>query len=833
MKKFLVPLCLLCCFSLSAQQAVSPCANSLLEAVQRLVRGANDTCISGEMKAIAAFGSLSTTCYTFVDKPGTVSFTVFYYPDSASVRVIWGNEKWVYDYYGVCAPNPVVYEAPITTQNHVFELRFLPVGTYRNFSDDKNSWDALKGLQTFKVSDITNITNIKLDAPNSILARTEKVDYEDPLSSKGIRCTVKLKNRRTPVECYVYSNYDKAGTIEWKGAPDPEPPAPNGYIKMNLKLPFSNYAKDYWVQKVGHYYILNGDIIVGDDFPRARSLGVDDRDDRWPNGIVPVTVDRNIYDANMQKTVEDALDALNKDLEVCFVIRTDQEDFIRIKVDTEGDLPKGAGGMSPMGRRGGEQTLTLAKGTSKGVIMHELLHAIGVYHEQSREDRGKWIEIVEDNIQSDSKHNFEIEPGVITGDYDFCSIMHYSERAFGKVLAPDLRDITIRCKDAAGNFTACDPCMGPKNFMTASDISGVAAFYSEINRDPCGGDIDLIGKTKAAKSITAVSRSPETMETWWIEENGSVQAAYWHTDQFWLRYQLAGPGSASIEGGIASVSRRPNMMEVWWVGSNGSIQAAYFIEGQGWKPYQLAPDNSASRRSKITAVCRTRDYTEIWWVAPDESVQGAFWQNGNWTRYTLSPSHSASKNGGISAVCRKSDVTELWWIGPEGSVQGAFWQSGNWTLYRLEPVGSASVTGGLTAVSRIPDAMEVWWIGKNGAVNAASWLSGNWARYQLAPDNSASTESGIDAVSRVSDGRELWYVGPRGSIEGRYRYQSGQWKGYRVAPEGSAKKNSGIAATARVSNTMEFFWIDEDGAIRDGFWADDLGWNWFTLAPKP
>lgn len=800
MKKILVALLFFGCFSLSAQRAVSPCAISLLETVQRLVRGANDTCISGEMKAIAAFGCLSTTCYTFVDKPGTISFTTFYYPDSASVRVIWGNEKWVYDYYGVCAPNPVVYEAPITTQNHVFELRFLPIGTYRYFSDDKNSWDALKGLQTFKVSDITDITNIKLDAPNSILARTETADYNDPLSSKGIRCKVKLKNRRTPIECYVYSNYDKAGTIEWKGAPDPEPPAPDGYIKMNLKLPFSNYAKDYWVQKRGHYYILNGDIIVGDDFPRARSLGTDDRDDRWPNGEVPVTVDRSIYDKNMQKTVENALDTMNKYLELCFVIRTGQEDFIRIKFDTEGDLIPGAGGMSPIGKQGGEQTLTLAAAASEGVIIHELLHAVGVYHEQSREDRDKYIEILEDQIQSDATHNFQTEPGVVspTNDYDYCSIMHYSPMAFGKALAPGINATTIRCKDTNGNLINCKQCVGQRDSLSYWDIRGVDVLYNDINRFPCGGDLDLIGTTKAAKSITAVARTPQTMETWWIEADGSVQAAYWRTNQFWLRYQLAGPEKASIEGGIASVSRRPDMMEVWWVGSKGSIEGAYFIEADGWKWYQLAPAGSASLRSKITAFCRTRDYTEIWWVAPDESVQGAFWQNGNWTRYTLAPSRSASKDGGISAVCRKSDVTEIWWIGLRGSVEGAFWQSGRWTQYQLKPEGSASVTGGLTAVSRIPDAMELWWIAPDRSVQAATWLSGNWAYYQLSPPGSASSDSGIDAVSRVSDARELWYVGAQGSVEGRYRYQSGQWKGYQVAPNGFfLRAGSGHSQPAR------------------------------------
>ena len=66
--------------------------------------------------------------------------------------------------------------------------------------------------------------------------------------------------------------------------------------------------------------------------------------------------------------------------------------------------------------------------------MHEFIHALGMYHVQSRTDRDKYVEIKWDNIPEDAKHNFKIKKTTRTFDvpYDPLSIMHYPNYAFAK-----------------------------------------------------------------------------------------------------------------------------------------------------------------------------------------------------------------------------------------------------------------------------------------------------------------------------------------------------------------------------------------------------------------
>jgi len=70
------------------------------------------------------------------------------------------------------------------------------------------------------------------------------------------------------------------------------------------------------------------------------------------------------------------------------------------------------------------------------IVMHELMHAAGFWHEQSRADRDDYISINWKNILPGMEYNFikydlrKIDH--LGADYDTCSVMHYGAYAFSR-----------------------------------------------------------------------------------------------------------------------------------------------------------------------------------------------------------------------------------------------------------------------------------------------------------------------------------------------------------------------------------------------------------------
>lgn len=77
-----------------------------------------------------------------------------------------------------------------------------------------------------------------------------------------------------------------------------------------------------------------------------------------------------------------------------------------------------------------------ARCDTKAIVEHELLHALGFYHEQSRSDRDDYVKIWWDQIEEGMEHNFnKYEDDYITDmntAYDYESIMHYRPLSFNK-----------------------------------------------------------------------------------------------------------------------------------------------------------------------------------------------------------------------------------------------------------------------------------------------------------------------------------------------------------------------------------------------------------------
>uniref|UniRef100_A0AAV2LTL2 Metalloendopeptidase n=1 Tax=Knipowitschia caucasica TaxID=637954 RepID=A0AAV2LTL2_KNICA len=88
-----------------------------------------------------------------------------------------------------------------------------------------------------------------------------------------------------------------------------------------------------------------------------------------------------------------------------------------------------------VGRRGGKQVVSLARSGClyHHTVQHELLHALGFNHEQTRSDRDNHIKVLLSNVVSGMEHNFRKIATLNQGtSYDYGSVMQYHRTAFSR-----------------------------------------------------------------------------------------------------------------------------------------------------------------------------------------------------------------------------------------------------------------------------------------------------------------------------------------------------------------------------------------------------------------
>ncbi|TMW47783.1 hypothetical protein DOY81_007121 [Sarcophaga bullata] len=83
------------------------------------------------------------------------------------------------------------------------------------------------------------------------------------------------------------------------------------------------------------------------------------------------------------------------------------------------------------------QLNTLNKGCFRtGAVIHEMLHALGFFHQHSASNRDDYVKIFRQNIQDGRESSFnKFDSSFITDfgvGYDYSSVMHYGPKAFSK-----------------------------------------------------------------------------------------------------------------------------------------------------------------------------------------------------------------------------------------------------------------------------------------------------------------------------------------------------------------------------------------------------------------
>ncbi|KAG7188501.1 hypothetical protein KM043_008136 [Ampulex compressa] len=221
------------------------------------------------------------------------------------------------------------------------------------------------------------------------------------------------------------------------------------------------------VQNVWEWSGLHeGDIML---HPKGKGSknGLLDSTSRWPAGIVPYYIEEDDFDQEDIEVIQEAIEEYQN--KTCLRFRP----YKKSDVDYVTIQGRKSGCWSLVGRHGKGQVLNLQKPgcVHRGVVVHEFMHALGFYHQQSAADRDDWVKIHWDNIKSGKEHNFnKYDKSTVTDygvGYDYKSVMHYSSHAFSKNGEPTITPRKEKTK------------LGQREGLSEKDTLKVQAMYRE------------------------------------------------------------------------------------------------------------------------------------------------------------------------------------------------------------------------------------------------------------------------------------------------------------------------------------------------------------------
>ncbi|HIB8181831.1 TPA: M12 family metallopeptidase [Elizabethkingia anophelis] len=265
----------------------------------------------------------------------------------------------------------------------------------------------------------------------------------------------------------------------------------------------------------GRYYYADDVIISPDQFNYLKNLSASGATverstisksfaKTWPSGImyyrmpdrsvlnrfnqrILISLDENQL-TQFRENIDRAMNMISAQTGIQFVERTNQAEYLYFQANSEANN-------SPIGWRAfanqGElfNRVNVANMTMPAIIAHEIMHSMGIMHEQCRPDRDQFVNINLDNVAEIYRHNFNIDTKMAAhGDFDFGSVMMYGpgdfaiDRNIAVITRVDGRPyVSQRVNLSAGDYAGINQLYSPANTAGVNTFNIASALDNSLN----------------------------------------------------------------------------------------------------------------------------------------------------------------------------------------------------------------------------------------------------------------------------------------------------------------------------------------------------------------